>query len=180
MQGKRHLGLVTLVAGLVVATAAGCGGGSDKKANQAYATGVCTAIGNWANEVRSLATIPSGGVSTASLQKKLTQFETATKTLVAEIKSVPAPNTSDGQAAKKQIDQLAGQVESTTAAVKSAAATLPANPTVTEVASALSALAPQFKTLQTAARSTVSALQTAKGSLASAFRSERVCKNLGS
>jgi hypothetical protein len=159
--------------------AAGCGGGSDKKANEAYADNVCTAIGTWQQDVKSIATNFSGGISKASLQTKLTQFETATKNLVSQIKAVPPPDTSQGQDAKKQVDQLATEVQTTTSAVKSTAAKIPANATVAQTASALSTLAPQLQTLVSTAKSTVSSLQTAGGSLASAFESASACKNLG-
>jgi hypothetical protein len=160
--------------------AAGCGGGhSDKKANEAYANGVCTAIGTWATEVKSLATVPTGGITKASLDAKLSQFETATKKLVSQIKAVPPPNTSQGQTAKKQIDQLASQVQTTSTAVTSAASKLPANATVAQMVSALSKLVPQFQTLKSTAQSTVKAIQGAGGSLSSAFKSERPCKQLG-
>ncbi|HEX6931023.1 MAG TPA: hypothetical protein VF162_02685 [Streptosporangiaceae bacterium] len=172
--------LSMLLAIVFVVAAAGCGGGnSDKKANEAYASGVCTAIGTWATEVQSLTAVPSGGITKASLQQKLTQFQAATKTLISQIKAVPPPNTSEGQSAKKQIDQLATQVQTTSAAVKSAAATLPANATLAQIVQALSKLAPQFQTLQSTAQSTVKAIQSAGGSLADAFKSERSCKKLG-
>jgi hypothetical protein len=160
--------------------AAGCGGGnSDKKANEAYANGVCTAIGTWATEVKSLATVPTGGITKASIDAKLSQFETATKKLVSQVKAVPAPNTSEGQTAKNNIDQLAAKIETTSKAVKSAASKLPANATVTQMVSALTQLAPQFQSLKSAAQSTVKSIQNAGGSLASAFKSERACKQLG-
>ena len=160
--------------------AAGCGGGnSDKQANQTYATGVCKAINTWATQVKSLTTVPSGGITKASIDAKLSQFESATKTLVSEIKAVPPPNTSEGQAAKKQIDQLASQVQTTSAAVKSASSKLPANATLTQTLSELSKLAPQFQTLQSTAQSTVKTIKSAGGSLASAFKSEPACKQLG-
>lgn len=170
---------IVMALGLAL-VAAGCGGGNaDKKANEAYASGICTAIGTWATEVKSLASVPSGGITKASLQQKLTQFETATKTLVSQIKAVPRPNTSEGQTAKKQIDQLAAQVQTTSAAVKSTAATLPANATLAQIVPALSKLAPQFQMLTNTARSTIKTIQSAGGSLGSAFKSERSCKQLG-
>jgi peptidoglycan hydrolase CwlO-like protein len=176
---RRAVAVAMLLSALAL-VAAGCGGGnSDKKANETYANGVCTAIDGWATEVKSLATVPSGGITKASLDTKLSQFATATKNLVSQIKAVPAPNTSEGQAAKKQIDQLASQVQTTSAAVKSAAAKLPANATLAQTVSALSTLVPQFQALQSSAQSTVRAIQSSGGSLASAFKSERACKQLG-
>ena len=76
------------------------------------------------------------------MQAGLTQFETATKTLVSQIKAVPPPNTSQGQAAKKQVDQLESQVQATTSTVKSTAAQIPENATVAQTALAVSTLAP--------------------------------------
>ena len=35
--------------------AAGCGGSSDTKANEAYANGVCTAIGTWEQQIKTIA-----------------------------------------------------------------------------------------------------------------------------
>jgi hypothetical protein len=161
--------------------AAGCGGGgnSDKKANEAYANGVCTAVGTWTAEVQSLTTVPTGGITKASIDAKLSQFETATKKLISQIKAVPAPNTTEGQSAKKQIDQLATQVQATSTAVKSAASKLPANATVAQVVSELSTLVPQFQALKSKAQSTLKTIQSAGGSLADAFKSERACKQLG-
>jgi hypothetical protein len=171
---------VAMLLSVLALVAAGCGGGNaDKKANEAYASGVCTAIGSWVTEVKSLATVPSGGITKASIEAKLNQFETATKTLISQIKAVPAPNTSEGQAAKKQIDQLASQVQTTSAAVKSAASQLPAHATVAQIVSALSKLVPQFQTLKSSAQSTVKSIENAGGSLASAFKSERACRELG-
>lgn len=160
--------------------AAGCGGGnSDKKANEAYASGVCTAIGTWTAEVKSLTTtVPSGGLTKPSLDAKLTQFETATKTMISQIKAVPPPNTSEGQTAKQQIDQMASQVQRTSAAVKSAFSKLPANATVADIVSSLSKLVPQFQRLKSSAQTTIKTIQNAGGSLASAFQSERACKQL--
>lgn len=92
---------------------------------------------------------------------------------------MPPPNTSEGQSAKKQIDQLATQVQTTSTAVKSAAARLPANATLAQIVQALSKLAPQFRTLQSTAQVTTNTIESAGGSLADAFKSEKSCKRLG-
>lgn len=175
------LKLLPLLLAVVLALAvAGCGGSnSDQQANEAYANSVCTAVGNWSTQVKSLATNFSAGISKSSLQKKLTQFETATNKLVSQVKAVPPPNTSEGQDAKKQVNQLATQVQSTTASVKTAANQLPPNATLPQIVSALSGLAPKLTALESSAKSTMSSLKQAKGSLASAFSDADACKNLG-
>jgi hypothetical protein len=176
----RRAGAVAVLLPVLALFAAGCGGGNaDKKANEAYAKGVCTALGSWVTEVKRLTAVPSGGITKTSIDAKLSQFETATKTLISQIKAVPVPNTSEGQAAKRQIDQLVSQVQTTSAAVKSAASKLPAHATVSQIVSALSKLVPQFQTLKSSAQSTVKSIESAGGSLASAFKSERACRQLG-
>ena len=44
------LGLLAVVALL----AAGCGGSSDKKANEAYANSVCSAVAAWEQQVKTI------------------------------------------------------------------------------------------------------------------------------
>ena len=168
------------VLAVLALVAAGCGGSSsDTKANEAYANSVCSAIGTWEQQIKSIATDFSGGISKASLQSKIAQADTATKTLKTQIKAVPPPNTSDGQAAKTQVDQLSSQVASTVSTAQTAVASIPDNASLTTVAAALVPLAPQVNGLASTAQATVKSLQSAKGSLASAFKSADSCKSLG-
>ena len=169
---------IVVAFGLAV-VAAGCGSSSDKKANEAYANSVCSAVGDWVNEVKSLATISPSGISKASLQKKLTQFETATKNLVSGIKAVPPPNTSEGTNAKKQVNLFVTQVEATSTAVKSAASNIPSNASLSAIVPILAPLKGQLTTLAGTAQSTVKSLKNVGGSLQSAFDSADACKNLG-
>jgi hypothetical protein len=168
-----------LALALLALFAAGCGSSSDQKANEAYATGVCSAFGSWEQQIKSIASDFSGGISKASLQSKITQAGTATKMLATQIKAVPAPNTSEGQAAKQQVDQVLTQATSTLDSAKSAVASVPADASAGAIAAALAPLAPQIQSLVSTAQDTLKSLQTAKGSLGSAFKSESSCKNLG-
>jgi hypothetical protein len=164
----------------VALVAAGCGGDdSDTQANDDYASGVCTAIGTWEQQVKSIATGLSGGISKASLQAAITQAGTATKTLATQIAAVPPPDTSDGQAAKQQVDQLSSSLTTTVDSAKSTAAQIPSNASTGAIAAALAGLAPQLKTLATTAQTTLTSLQNAGGSLASSFKSADSCKSLG-
>ena len=162
---------------VLVLVAAGCGN-SDKKANQAYANSVCSAVAAWEQQVKTIATTFTGPISKTTLDAKIAQVKTETKKLVSQIKAVPAPNTSDGKAAKQQLDQLSTQVNTTITSAQSAVSQIPANASALEVASALVPLAPQVQSLATSAQTTLKSLQSAKGSLASAFKSTSSCKNL--
>lgn len=172
--------MLALVAVLAL-VAAGCGGSSaDTKANDAYASGVCSAIGTWVQQIKSVTSNGlTGGASKASLQSSIGQAQTATKTLAKQLKAVPRPNTSDGQTAKTQVDQFSSQAASTVSAAQSAVASIPANASTADVAAALVPLAPQVKGLATSAQTTVKSLQSAKGSLSSSFKSADSCQSLG-
>ena len=173
--------LVLALVGALALVAAGCGGKSaDQKANETYANSVCSSIAAWETQIKSIASDLSGGISRASLQSKVTQAESATKSLASQIKAVPPPNTSDGQAAKQQLDQLATDIKTTLAAAQTAVSGIQADASAATVAAAAVALAPQVKSLATSVQSTISALQSSKGALSSAFKSTDSCKNLTS
>ena len=178
---RRCVTAVAILALLAVLTlvAAGCGGSSDTKANEAYANSVCTAIGNWEQQIKTIATSFSGGVSQASLQTKITQAEAATKTLLTQIKAVPPPDSSQGQAAKQQLDQLSTDISNTVDAANTALTELQANPSAAAVSATVATLAPQVQSLASEANSAISSLKSAGGSLASAFKSTDSCKSLG-
>ena len=109
----------------------------------------------------------------------MTQAKAATQTLVNEIKAVPPPDTSQGQAAKQQLDQLSTDATNTVNAAQSAVTQLQGNASAATITSAVIALAPQVQNLVSAAQSAVKSLQSAGGDLASAFKSADSCKSLG-
>ncbi|HEY7045021.1 MAG TPA: hypothetical protein VH419_15230 [Nocardioidaceae bacterium] len=171
--------LLALV-GILVLVAAGCGGKSaDQKASEAYANSVCTAIAGWQTQVKSITTDLSGGISRASLQSKVTRVESATKSLVTQIKTIPLPNTSQGQTTRQQLDQLSANLTSTVASIKAAFAGLQTDASAGTVAAAVLTLAPQVKTLATSAQSTISTLKSSEEARSSAFKNAESCQSLG-
>lgn len=160
--------------------AAGCGKSSDTKANEAYANNVCSAVGTWKQQIESIGTtLSSGGFTKESIQAALTKAESETKTMVTQIKGVPPPDTSEGQAAKQQIDQFTSDLNHSVGAAKSAAGQLQENASASSIATAVAALAPQVKSLASEAKTAFDTLKSAGGSLASAFKNTDACKNLG-
>ena len=170
--------ILALLAVLVLA-AAGCGGSSDTKANEAYANSVCSAIGNWEQQIKGIATSFIGGVSQASFEASITQAEAATKTLVTQIKAVPPPDSSQGQAAKQQLDQLTTDINNTVDAASTALTQVQANPSAAALSATVATLAPQVQSLASETNAAISTLKDAGGSLASAFKSTDSCKSLG-
>jgi hypothetical protein len=170
--------ILALIAVLVL-VGAGCGGSSDTKANEAYANSVCSAIGNWEQEIKSIATSFSGGVTQASFQTSITQAEAATKTLLTQIKAVPPPDSSQGQAAKQQLDQLTTDISNAVDAASTALTQVQANPSAAALSATVATLAPQVQSLASETKSAISTLKDAGGSLSSAFKSSDSCKSLG-
>lgn len=167
---------------LVVAVslvAAGCGGSSsDKKANKAYADNVCTAVGNWKDDIQKIATDFSGGVSKASIKAKVDQAQAATQTLVTQLKAVPPPNTDQGKAARQKLDQVTGDIKTFVDTAKKTVTQLPSNASLQTIAGAVAALGPQARHLANEATSAISSLKSAGGALADAFKSTGSCKSL--
>src|SRR3954463_12336695 len=159
----------------------GCGSGSsDKKANEAYAGSVCSAIGTWETQVKGIVgSLTPGSLDTATLQGKMSQVETATSTLAKQIKAVPPPDTSAGKAAKQQLDQLSTDVTTTTASAKASISDLDAGASAATVAATLSLLAPQVSSLASSAKTAASSLKTASNGLGDAFKSASSCQSLG-
>jgi len=170
---------ILALTGVLVLVGAGCGGSSDTKANEAYANSVCSAIGNWEQTIKSIATSFSGGVTQASFQTSITQAEAATKTLLTQIKAVPPPDSSQGQAAKQQLDQLTTDISNTVDAASTALTQVQANPSAAALSATVVTLAPQVQSLANETKSAISTLKDAGGSLSSAFKSTDSCKSLG-
>jgi hypothetical protein len=176
---SRAAPILTLVAVLAVLGAAGCGSSSDKDANEAYANSVCTAVGNWKQQIQSIATSLGGGVTPAAIQTSITQAQAATKTLVSQVKAVEPPDSSEGKAAKQQLDQLTTDIDNTINAAQPALVQLQANPSVAGISATIAALAPQIQNLANETKSAIDTLKSAGGSLGNAFKSTESCKNLG-
>ena len=165
---------------LVLSLAAtGCGESSDTKANESYANGVCSAIADWEQQIKTIATGFTTSISKASLQSAIAQAKSATTDLSTQIKAVPAPDTSDGQAAQQQLNQLLSDVKSTVGAATTAAAQIPADASAASIAAVITILTPQVQNLATEAKAAASSLKDAGGSLAEAFKSTDSCQNLG-
>ena len=180
MRVRLLMSSAALAAAFLALFAAGCGKSSDTKANEAYADSVCSAIGTWEQDLRTIASsFTSGGISKASLQASLTQAVSATKTLVQQIGAVPAPDTDEGQAAKQQLKHLTDDVTSTAKAAQSSLNQLSDNASTATITAAVATLVPQVQSLASQATSAVTSIKDAGGSLADAFKSTESCNDLG-
>jgi len=148
----------------------------NRAANDAYATSVCTAIGSWEQQLKTIGA--SAGSSQADLQSKSSQVATATKNLVDQIKAIPLPGTSDGQAARQQLSQLSTDLTNTVEATKNGVAAIESNSSAATIATVAATLKPQYSALVDSAKSAAHSLGDNALPLASAFRRTDACKNL--
>jgi len=145
-------------------------------ANEAYANSVCTAIASWEQQVKQIGA--SGGTSQADIASRSSQVETATQNLADQIKAIPVPGTSDGQAANQQLSQLSTDLANTVEATKNGVAAIKSNTSAATIATVAATLKPQYSALVDSAKSAVHSLGDNALPLASAFRRTDACKNL--
>lgn len=173
--------MLALIVGVLSLSAVGCGGGSgdsDQQANEAYANSVCSAIGDWQAQIKTIASDLNGGISQASVRAKVTQAEAATKQLSTKVKAIPHPSTSEGKAARQQLDQFSADATDTIGTAKGAVAQIPADASAADRALAVLAIVPPMKNLVSSGQSAVKTLESESGSLSSAFKNADSCKSL--
>jgi hypothetical protein len=173
--------LAAVVAAVTLVT--GCGGASpEQKANEAYASSVCTTIGRWLTELKSVGTPHFlAGFTKASIDARMNRFEAVTRQFVSRIKAVPAPDTSEARAAKRKIDQspLIPGAQGVIGSAKTVESTIATARNSTAVFNAAVGGWPDFQTLRPTGQSLLMFLQSGGGSLASAFKTQPACKQLG-
>ena len=145
-------------------------------ANEAYANSVCTAIAGWEQQVKQIGA--SGGTSQADIESRSSQVETATRDLADQIKAIPVPGASDGQAASQQLSQLSTDLSNSVQATKNGIAAIKSDTSAATIATVAATLQPQYSALVDSAKSAVHSLGGNALPLASAFRRTDSCKNL--
>jgi hypothetical protein len=176
----RFASLLALSVALAVLVA-GCGGQS---AEEKYANGVCTDIGNWkdqieqsVNDVRNQVQAPGTG-TLAAISTNVQSAVGATKNLASDLKSRPAPDTDEGAEAKQDLEALGSQAQATVTKVKQTLANLPQNANLSEIASTLAPLAGSLQSLATKTSSTLESVKSAGSKMKDAFDKSDACKKL--
>jgi uncharacterized phage infection (PIP) family protein YhgE len=169
------VGLGVLLSILVLS---GCGGSSQSEAEK-WADSVCSSIGDWKQQMSSLASdltqkAQNGTLAVNELKSGLNNAADDTKTFADDIRSAGPPNTDAGREAKQKLDDVASTVKSSIDSAKSKvqnASSLPA---------AIAAVAPD---LTQAAANVTSQLQQIsqldpKGELGKAIDDTKSCQDL--
>jgi predicted phage gp36 major capsid-like protein len=163
-----------------VALAAGCGGDDDSgsSATTDWANGVCEAISNWGDSVKSTGeSLKSGATNADDLREAVDEFEQATRTFVDDLKKLGKPDTDVGDKAQEEIDQLADNVDENISKMKEAADEASGAGGALEAATTISG------TLSTMGQQLSSAFAEleqldAKGELEQAFKDADACDEL--
>lgn len=156
-----------------VVTLTSCGGENDA-ASVEWANDVCSAVITWREAV---AASPEAVRSTGSVETGVAQVEDATDELTAELRSLGAPETEAGDAARDVLAALGAQIRADVEAVERAVAgaegTAGARDAAITIAAALQALRGQVST-------TVEELRDldAQGELDDAFDDAESCDEL--
>jgi hypothetical protein len=165
----------------VAVLSAGCGGQS---AEEKYANGVCTDIGNWkdqikksVNDVRDQVQSPGTG-TLAAISTEVQSAVDATKNFASDLKSRPAPDTDEGTEAKQDLEALGSQAQATVTNVKQTVASLPQNASLSEIASKLAPLAGSLQSLATKSSSTIDSVKAVGSKMKDAFENSDACKKL--
>jgi methyl-accepting chemotaxis protein len=153
----RRLALALAVLALT-GIAAGCGGddASDEDATAAWASGFCSAITDWTDELEGVTSqfSDASNLSEEGLRSAAEDVRSSTQTLVDELRDLGRPETASGEEVESALDDLSDTLESETAEIEDTAdgvsnlTDLPG--AITTITSSLSAMATSFSNALTA------------------------------
>ena len=180
---RRFWLLATLVLALA-GVAAGCGGGDDESEadpTAAWADGFCSAVTDWRDELQTITQQLSdtSNFSEDGLQSAATDVESATRTLVDDLRDLGAPDTDSGEEVKSSLDTLATTLENESSAIEDTANGVSS---ITELPGAVTKIVSSVSALGTAFSQTLQTIQDAdvNGELQSALQNSPECADLSS
>jgi hypothetical protein len=147
----------------------------------AWADSVCSSLVTWKSSIEALADVSGGTLTPESLAEKIDAAETATSTLVSELKGLGAPDLESGDELQQQLQTSADELQSSVETLKQSAEEAASSD---EFLQSLAALAPQFQALLDGASATVDDLENAnvgedaKAELQAAFAGSEPCQEL--
>lgn len=155
---RTRIGLVAAVAALAL-VAAGCGGSdsdSDADPTAAWASGFCSAVTSWTDELQTITSSFSdtSNLSQDGLESAAEDVRTSTQQLVDDLKGLGAPETEGGEQVKSSLDSLSTTLETESAnideTVQSISGITGIPGAITAISTSLSAMGSAFSdTLQT-------------------------------
>ena len=148
-----------------------------------WAESVCTDLSEWRDSITSLADVSGETLTPELLREKVDDAQTATSTLIIDLRDLGPPDLESGDKVEEQLDASVSDLESSFDDLKDAADNA-ANASSADFIQELAALAPQFTTFVADIRSTVTTLESSgvgeesKAELKQAFADAPSCQSL--
>jgi uncharacterized protein YceK len=162
----------------VLLLVAGCGGKkSQTSSTTTWADNICSAINDWTSSVQAAGQSAKDSPTKATLQGSFGSAQSATKTLVSDLKAAGKPDTQAGQQAKESLDNLSTNLSNNVDAMQTAVDSASG---VSGVLNAITVVSGMLATMGTEVKSTFSSLEQldAKGELETAFQQASSCDKL--
>jgi hypothetical protein len=150
----------------------------------AWADSVCSSLATWKSSIQSLTDVSAGDLNAETLEQKVGEAETATTTLVSELKDLGPPDLESGDALEPELSSSADNLQSSFDSLKQSAEQASQATSPAEFLKGLAALAPQFQALLDDVSATIGDLQNAdvaddaKAELQRAFDDSESCQQL--
>jgi methyl-accepting chemotaxis protein len=158
---RRRLALAGAVLALV-GVAAGCGGddASDEDPTAAWASGFCSAVTDWTDELQSVTSefSDTSNLSQEGLQSAAEDMRAATQTLVDDLKDLGRPETESGEEVENSLNELSDTLESETAEIEDTAEGVS---NLTDLPDAITTMTSSLSAMATAFANTLTAIQNA-------------------
>ncbi|HEU5207697.1 MAG TPA: hypothetical protein VFT94_08830 [Gaiellaceae bacterium] len=172
--------LVLALAGV----AAGCGGGDEESESDptaAWAAGFCNAVTDWTDELQTISSqfSDTSNLSEDGIRSAASDVQTATQTLVDELRDLGAPGTDSGQEIQDALDTLSTTLEDESAEIEDTANGVSG---LTELPSAITKISSSLSALGTAFSQSLQAIDDAdvSGELQAALEDSPECADITS
>jgi hypothetical protein len=157
---RTRIAFSAAVAALVLAVA-GCGGSdSDEDPTAAWASGFCSAITTWTDELQTVTSqfSDTANLSEDGLQSAADDVKNATSELADDLRALGAPDTESGEEVRTALDSLSTTLESEADAVEE---TVQGISGITGIPSAITAITSSLSAMGTAFSSTLQTIEDA-------------------
>ena len=158
---RTRIALSATVTALALA-ATGCGGSdsSDEDPTAAWASGFCSAVTTWTDELQTVTSefSDTSNLSQDGLQSAADDVRSATEQLVDDLRGLGAPETESGEEVRTALDSLSTTLESESANIEE---TVDGISGLTGIPSAITAVTTSLSAMGTAFASTLQAIEAA-------------------
>ena len=179
----RRSWIVAIVVLALAGMAAGCGGDdeSDADPTAAWASGFCSAVTDWTNELQTITSqfSDTSNLSQDGLESAAGDLREATDTLVSDLKDLGAPDTDSGEEVKSSLDSLSTTLQDETSEIEDTAQGVSS---VADLPSAISTISASLASLGTAFSQTLQTIDNAdvSGELQTALEDSPECADISS